>query len=95
MPDKPSNIFDRPISNLSGKNTEERSLRAIELVKSSRPELWNRFLTDEREGNNLDYVAGQLQIFLKESMAVTNILEHTDLGIEIRKQVRREANLDY
>ena len=95
MADTPSKIFDRPLSNLSGKNTDERTLKAIELVKSTRPDLWDRFLKFEQEGDNLDYVAGQLHVLLTKAMKVTNTLELIDLRMEIRKQVRREAGLEY
>ena len=94
MPNKTSKIFDRPLRNMSGNTTDEKALLAISLVKSKRPDLWERLTAYEKKNEVYGDNADELQQLLSKEMNAT-IMDCVDLGFEIRKQVRCEAGLPH
>ncbi len=91
----PSKIFDRPLRNLSGNNSDERSMQAIQLVKEKRPDLWAKFTEHEKNEEGYTDIGTEINWLFKQYMGVSSVLEQIDLSFEVRKQVRREAGLPY
>lgn len=93
QPDLPSKVFDRPLRNFSGKNSDERTLQAIKIVKELRPDIWQRCAELEKNDEGLAEISPELNELYKEHLGANTIFEQIDLTHEIRKQVRRESGL--
>ena len=90
-----SKVFDRPLSNLTGRMSDERALEAIRLVKEKRPDLWERFTKHEKCDEGYADIGAELDALLMKEMGASSMLECLDLTFEIRKEVRRQAKLPY